>query len=99
RSPASPGRSGYIRGMGIRSLAAELLPTTLLGLQRGGTSAPAPAPVEAESFDALAAKLGYLNKGELRQVREAYKFADEAHLGQYRASGQPYITHPIAVAG
>jgi GTP diphosphokinase / guanosine-3',5'-bis(diphosphate) 3'-diphosphatase len=85
--------------MGIRSLAAELLPTTLLGLQRGGTSATAPAPVEAQSFDALAAKLGYLNKGELRQVREAYKFADEAHLGQYRASGQPYITHPIAVAG
>jgi guanosine-3',5'-bis(diphosphate) 3'-pyrophosphohydrolase len=83
--------------MGIRSLAAELLPTALLGLQRA--PAPAPAPVEAQSFDALTAKLGYLNKGELRQVREAYKFADEAHLGQYRASGQPYITHPIAVAG
>jgi guanosine-3',5'-bis(diphosphate) 3'-pyrophosphohydrolase len=32
-------------------------------------------------------------------VREAYKFADEAHLGQFRASGQPYITHPLAVAG
>ena len=31
-------------------------------------------------------------------MREAYKVADEAHLGQYRASGQPYITHPIAVA-
>ena len=84
--------------MGIRSLAAELLPTTLLGLQRG-SAAPSPAPTEASSFDALAAKLGYLSKGELRQVREAYKFADEAHLGQFRASGQPYITHPIAVAG
>ncbi|MBP6251238.1 MAG: bifunctional (p)ppGpp synthetase/guanosine-3',5'-bis(diphosphate) 3'-pyrophosphohydrolase [Rubrivivax sp.] len=83
--------------MGIRSLAAELLPTTLLGLQRA--SASVPAPVEAQSFDALTAKLGYLSKGELRRVREAYKFADEAHLGQYRASGLPYITHPIAVAG
>jgi guanosine-3',5'-bis(diphosphate) 3'-pyrophosphohydrolase len=31
-------------------------------------------------------------------VRQAYRFADEAHLGQMRNSGEPYITHPIAVA-
>jgi guanosine-3',5'-bis(diphosphate) 3'-pyrophosphohydrolase len=31
-------------------------------------------------------------------VRRAYRFADEAHLGQLRNSGEPYITHPIAVA-
>ena len=54
---------------------------------------------EASTFAALADKLAYLSKGDLKQVREAYKFADEAHLGQFRASGQPYITHPIAVAG
>jgi GTP pyrophosphokinase len=28
----------------------------------------------------------------------AYRFADQAHLGQIRDSGEPYITHPIAVA-
>jgi GTP pyrophosphokinase len=28
----------------------------------------------------------------------AYRFADQAHLGQLRNSGEPYITHPIAVA-
>jgi GTP pyrophosphokinase/guanosine-3',5'-bis(diphosphate) 3'-pyrophosphohydrolase len=86
--------------MGLRSLAAELLPAALQGLQRAPLVPVdlAPGP-EASSFAALLDKLGYLNKADLRLVREAYKFADEAHLGQFRASGQPYITHPIAVAG
>jgi GTP pyrophosphokinase/guanosine-3',5'-bis(diphosphate) 3'-pyrophosphohydrolase len=58
--------------------------------------APAQAPT---TFAALSEQLHYLTKADLKSVREAYKFADEAHLGQYRASGEPYITHPIAVAG
>jgi GTP pyrophosphokinase/guanosine-3',5'-bis(diphosphate) 3'-pyrophosphohydrolase len=53
----------------------------------------------AASFDALTIKLDYLDPADVRRVRDAYRFADEAHLGQYRASGEPYITHPIAVAG
>ena len=86
--------------MTLRSLAAELLPMALQGLQRVTFTPPAAAPpVEAASFAALIDKLGYLPKADLKKVREAYKFADEAHLGQFRASGQPYITHPIAVAG
>ena len=65
-----------------------------------GLRQPAPpTAAEAASFDALAPKLGYLSKAEVKRVREAYKFADEAHLGQKRATGEPYITHPIAVAG
>ena len=86
--------------MGLRSLAAELLPAALQGLQRAPLVPMDSSPiVEASSFAALTAKLVYLSKADLKQVREAYKFADEAHLGQFRASGQPYITHPIAVAG
>ena len=86
--------------MSLRSLAAELLPAALQGLQRAPLAPAdlAPGP-EASSFAALQGKLGYLGKAELKLVREAYKFADEAHLGQFRATGQPYITHPIAVAG
>jgi GTP pyrophosphokinase/guanosine-3',5'-bis(diphosphate) 3'-pyrophosphohydrolase len=53
----------------------------------------------AASFAALIDKLDYLDAGDIQRVREAYRFADEAHLGQFRASGEPYITHPIAVAG
>jgi guanosine-3',5'-bis(diphosphate) 3'-pyrophosphohydrolase len=84
--------------MGIRSFAAELLLPSAL---QPRTRAPADAgpKTEAASFAALSDKLSYLSKAEIKQIREAYKFADEAHLGQFRASGQPYITHPIAVAG
>ena len=53
----------------------------------------------AASFATLTAKLDYLGAADIKRVREAYRFADEAHLGQFRASGEPYITHPIAVAG
>ncbi len=86
--------------MSLRSLAAELLPAALQGLQRGPLAQSLSGPsVEVTSYAALNDKLSYLSKAELKQVREAYKFADAAHLGQYRASGLPYITHPIAVAG
>ena len=85
--------------MGIRSFAADLLPTALQQMSsRVSTPKPTDRP-EAASFAALTDKLGYLSKAEIRQVRDAFKFADEAHLGQLRASGEPYITHPIAVAG
>jgi GTP pyrophosphokinase len=63
-----------------------------------GAPTPAAANAAAASFAALTAALDYLSPGDLEQVRQAYKFADEAHLGQLRNSGEPYITHPIAVA-
>ncbi|MDY0309187.1 MAG: bifunctional (p)ppGpp synthetase/guanosine-3',5'-bis(diphosphate) 3'-pyrophosphohydrolase [Castellaniella sp.] len=40
---------------------------------------------------------GYLGPRDIERIREAYRFADNAHLGQFRASGEPYISHPIAV--
>ena len=84
--------------MGIRSLAAELLPSALQGLQRA-VSAPTAKSPQVASFAALTGRLGYLSKADNKKVLEAFKFADEALLGQFRASGEPYITHPIAVAG
>ncbi len=53
----------------------------------------------AASFAALLAKIDYLSANDIEDIRRAYRFADEAHLGQMRSSGAPYITHPIAVAG
>ncbi len=60
---------------------------------------PAARDAAAASFAALTGKLDYLDAADIKRVRDAYRFADAAHLGQFRASGEPYITHPIAVAG
>jgi guanosine-3',5'-bis(diphosphate) 3'-pyrophosphohydrolase len=41
---------------------------------------------------------GYLKTPELTRIEEAYRFSDSAHHGQFRQSGDPYISHPLAVA-
>ena len=58
----------------------------------------AAANAAAASFAVLESKLDYLAPDDVELVRRAYRFADTAHLGQMRHSGEPYITHPIAVA-
>src|ERR1700744_1151769 len=40
----------------------------------------------------------YLPPAQVERVREAYDFGAERHRGQKRISGEPYITHPVAVA-
>ncbi|WP_040882764.1 RelA/SpoT family protein [Marinobacter nanhaiticus] len=51
------------------------------------------------SVDTLAEQLStYLDTPRINQVRRAYYYAEQAHEGQMRRSGEPYITHPLAVA-
>ncbi|MFI0489440.1 MAG: bifunctional GTP diphosphokinase/guanosine-3',5'-bis pyrophosphate 3'-pyrophosphohydrolase [Yersinia sp. (in: enterobacteria)] len=40
----------------------------------------------------------YLPKEQVRRLKQAYLVARDAHGGQTRSSGEPYITHPVAVA-
>ena len=40
----------------------------------------------------------YLPKEQIKLVERAFVIARDAHDGQYRSSGEPYITHPVAVA-
>lgn len=49
------------------------------------------------SFASLLTKIHYLDAPSLELVRQAYRWADELHLGQMRHNGDPYITHPLAV--
>lgn len=51
------------------------------------------------TIDALASRLqSYLSPEKINRVRRAYYFAEQAHYGQKRASDEPYIVHPLAVA-
>jgi len=51
------------------------------------------------TIDALAERLSsYLEPEQINQVCRAYHYAEQAHDGQYRRSGDPYIIHPLAVA-
>jgi len=53
-----------------------------------------------DTIDSLASDLtSYLGKDQVNNVRRAYFYAEQAHEGQFRRSGAPYVTHPLAVAG
>jgi GTP diphosphokinase / guanosine-3',5'-bis(diphosphate) 3'-diphosphatase len=53
-----------------------------------------------DTIDSLASDLAsYLGKDQVNSVRRAYYYAEQAHEGQFRRSGDPYVTHPLAVAG
>ena len=41
----------------------------------------------------------YNTEADLGLIRKAYEFSAKAHEGQRRRSGEPYLQHPIAVAG
>ncbi|MEW6560807.1 MAG: RelA/SpoT family protein [Pseudomonadota bacterium] len=70
------------------------IPAAPAALEEGSAARYVPV-----SLASLLSKLqAYLPEADLQKIREAYRFADAAHLGQYRASGEPYISHPVAVA-
>ena len=83
---------------GKKSIIASLLAKSSRHLF-GPTSAPIlPLKHQVVSIEGLLSKLSYLKPEEIAQVKKAFQFSDAAHLGQYRHSGEPYITHPVAVA-
>ena len=53
-----------------------------------------------QTIDAFCHRLAsYLPHAQVQQVRRAYYYSEQAHDGQTRRSGEPYVTHPLAVAG
>src|SRR3972149_5467170 len=64
--------------------------------QRRQQSAFQDLPKQAQ--DLIAKIRAQLPRADLDIVREAYLFAETAHTGQTRASGEPYISHSVAVS-
>src|SRR4030065_2077628 len=63
---------------------------------RGLPDTPATLSEAEPLFNKLS---GYLKPEDISQLRNAYLFSQSAHSGQFRKSGEPYISHPLAVAG
>ncbi|MDO8494954.1 MAG: RelA/SpoT family protein [bacterium] len=49
-------------------------------------------------YQGLLNKIDPTRKDDRELVKRAFLFAEKAHAGQFRASGEPYITHPLATA-
>jgi len=64
---------------------------------------PAPSPLhpthEEPAYRVFLDSLEYLSPADVDRIKEAYAFSARAHASQLRMSGEPYITHPLAVAG
>ncbi len=53
----------------------------------------------SSGIDSLCERLtSYLAPEQVAEVRRAYLFSEQAHSGQFRRNGDPYVTHPLAVA-
>lgn len=96
-SSASDTGPGY-SPTGLARRAAEALRKAGKAVWRGEPP-PADAAPAVVSFAQLTDRVRkYLPNADVQRIKDAYRFSDQAHLGQFRKSGEPYITHPIAVA-
>jgi guanosine-3',5'-bis(diphosphate) 3'-pyrophosphohydrolase len=58
-----------------------------------------PLPADPECLTKLLNKVSYFTSEQREIIRRAFWFGASAHVGQTRKSGEPYITHPLSVAG
>ncbi|MQY51393.1 RelA/SpoT family protein [Rhodocyclus tenuis] len=103
-APASPPASESVSAS-VSSPASPLSPQSGPSpvTPDGALDAPAAAAralaEEDPAFRVFIDSLNYLKPDEIGLIREAYHFSRIAHRGQTRLSGEPYVTHPLAVAG
>jgi guanosine-3',5'-bis(diphosphate) 3'-pyrophosphohydrolase len=75
------------------------LPLVSLGVADNDPRANAAPCFPEGNIDRLIASVAaYLREEDVQRVRDAYELSASAHAGQFRASGEPYVSHPVAVA-
>ncbi len=105
-SPVSPPASATPEGPGAQTKPPGFARRAAAALRKAG-SAVWRTGADQATLDPKVVRFGeltetlrtYLSSSDIQKVREAFRFSDAAHLGQFRKSGEPYITHPVAVAG
>lgn len=66
----------------------------------GETGADASSQKPLRTIEDLTKKvLAYFPQADVALLEKAYRFSEKAHEGQFRRSGEPYISHPLSVAG
>ena len=69
-------------------------------LDTGNTAGLVPSlGTDDPAYQVFIDSLDYLPAADVARVEEAFVFSEQCHRGQKRISGEPYITHPLAVAG
>jgi hypothetical protein len=98
-SPTRGARARRASAETVQSAAASVsAPSTSALLEEGFATAPDGTPGGLPGH-ADAARGGIPStEDDLKRIRDAYRVSDAAHLGQFRQSGEPYVSHPIAVA-
>ncbi|WP_425554685.1 RelA/SpoT family protein [Kitasatospora putterlickiae] len=86
--PSAPAGRGPTGGGGMRARLARL----------GGQRSSVLNPVLEPLFRSIRANDPKADPALLRDIEKAYAVAEKWHRGQKRKSGDPYITHPLAVA-
>ena len=102
---AAPARHAPAAPASVKAASSKALAKTKAPARRGPRRAPAVRPGATGEVDleALRAALkasiaGHHPTADLAGVDRAYDLAIDAHQGQLRATGEPYVTHPIASA-
>ena len=84
----------------LQALSGSFTDVTARLFKTGSILSSKTSALQSKSLLGLEQVLGtYLTPEQANQVKRAYFFAEQAHYGQVRRSGEPYVTHPLAVAG